>query len=294
MKITTKIAFLMAFVWVLSHQVYSQSMADISKYLPPTLRESPDVATFRKFVEVPVGHYTGTPSINIPLYNLEGQTLSVPISIDYHASGVRVEDEASQVGIGWALNAGGMISRSIRGRDDFDGILRQNIQYQDSVNSALKPTYNITDQGTNDPIFQPLGTNKNTRYIFSNIGLGKQNYDAQVQLALFCPDLINQSLWKTAQKLAQQSTASKDNGKPEYDGQSDLFSFQAGAYTGKFVITRHQEPYKIYIISQDPIKVELLANTVSGIGTPDLTGKSGFKISSNRTSTSHNWRCTYW
>src|SRR5690606_3167371 len=42
-----------------------------------------------------------------------------PVSIDYHARGIKVEEIASRVGIGWALNAGGQITRQIRDKDDF-------------------------------------------------------------------------------------------------------------------------------------------------------------------------------
>ncbi|TRX62665.1 hypothetical protein FNH22_00800 [Fulvivirga sp. M361] len=79
---------------------------------------SPSVVSLGKFVDQPVSPYTGTPEINIPIYELKAGSISVPISLSYHASGIKVEDIASWVGAGWALNAGGMITRTIRGLDD--------------------------------------------------------------------------------------------------------------------------------------------------------------------------------
>ena len=79
---------------------------------------SPTAASLAKYGDIPVGLHTGTPEISIPIYNLQGKNISVPISLSYHASGMRVEELASWVGFGWSLNAGGVISRTIRGKAD--------------------------------------------------------------------------------------------------------------------------------------------------------------------------------
>ncbi|MBX0293152.1 RHS repeat protein [Hymenobacter sp. HSC-4F20] len=42
----------------------------------------------------------------------------MPISLSYHASGVRVSDGASWAGLGWSLQAGGAITRIVRGAPD--------------------------------------------------------------------------------------------------------------------------------------------------------------------------------
>jgi hypothetical protein len=85
------------------------------KVIPP----SPDIAAFQKFGDIPVSPYTGVPNISVPLYNITTGDLNLPISINYHASGIKVTDEASRVGLGWALSAGGVITRSIMNMDDF-------------------------------------------------------------------------------------------------------------------------------------------------------------------------------
>lgn len=80
---------------------------------------SPQAYAFAQYAEMPVSLFTGTPSINIPLFTIETGLHSFPISLSYHASGIKVSQEASWVGLGWNLNVGGSISRSVRGRDDF-------------------------------------------------------------------------------------------------------------------------------------------------------------------------------
>lgn len=44
--------------------------------------------------------------------------MSVPIGLSYHAGGIKVEDNASSVGLGWSLRAGGTVSRTVRGLPD--------------------------------------------------------------------------------------------------------------------------------------------------------------------------------
>ncbi|MCB2379964.1 RHS repeat protein [Hymenobacter sp. BT635] len=81
----------------------------------------PEAAALGKFSETPVSLYTGVPSITIPIYEVKLRGVSLPISLNYHAAGVRVSEIASSVGLGWALQAGGSISSTIMGKDDFGG-----------------------------------------------------------------------------------------------------------------------------------------------------------------------------
>src|ERR1700744_138986 len=79
---------------------------------------SPDAASLGKFGNIPVSYSAGIPSITIPVYEIKIGKLSVPISLDYHASGIKVDEIPSSVGTGWALNCGGMVSRNMMGLPD--------------------------------------------------------------------------------------------------------------------------------------------------------------------------------
>jgi len=79
---------------------------------------TPDVASLGKFGDIPVSYETGIPNITIPIYEIKVGKISVPISLDYHAGGIKVNDIASSIGIGWALNCGGGVSRSLIGLPD--------------------------------------------------------------------------------------------------------------------------------------------------------------------------------
>ncbi len=79
---------------------------------------SPTAAALAKYGDIPVSHFTGTPNINIPLFELKSRSLSLPIALGYHASGIRVEEIPGSAGAGWSLDAGGVITRTVRGLPD--------------------------------------------------------------------------------------------------------------------------------------------------------------------------------
>ncbi len=100
---------------------------------PPNLEEqlgkitipSATVASLMKFTEVPVSYYTGTPDISVPIYTINTGKLSLPIVLRYGASGIRVAENASNVGLGWSLAAEGVLQETVLGIPD-NGTYHQN------------------------------------------------------------------------------------------------------------------------------------------------------------------------
>ena len=108
--------------------------------------------------------FTGDFSYNIPLMEVDGY----PINISY-SSGIGVDDQASMVGLGWTLNAGGIINRAVRGiPDDFNG--------NDSIitTTNLKPNWTV-GVGLG---FKPEIIGFNLGSAFStNVGISYNNYN---------------------------------------------------------------------------------------------------------------------
>lgn len=79
---------------------------------------SPDVMAFHKINLLPVNLYTGRVKVNIPIYEIKSGNIIIPISISYNTGGIKVDDETSNIGLGWNLNAGGSIIRVIKDLED--------------------------------------------------------------------------------------------------------------------------------------------------------------------------------
>ncbi|WP_303318396.1 hypothetical protein Q4Q34_10135 [Flavivirga abyssicola] len=148
---------------------------------PEILPPSPEASSLSKFVEIPVSHYSGLPTINIPFYTIDLDGLQIPISLSYHARGIRVEEIAPRVGIGWALNYGGMVSRQIRGKaddtwnSDEKGYLTQN--YYESFETNESTRIGVWSDATND-----IGDLVPDQFMFNFLGYsGKFIFDQKTK-----------------------------------------------------------------------------------------------------------------
>ncbi|MDR2057039.1 MAG: hypothetical protein LBP83_01920 [Dysgonamonadaceae bacterium] len=100
-KLLITIACLFGFVALLHSQQESIQRLGI---------KSPEVAAFERLGEIPVDIYTGVPKISIPIYTVRSGDIELPITLDYHAVAIKVDQEATWVGLNWILNAGGVVS----------------------------------------------------------------------------------------------------------------------------------------------------------------------------------------
>jgi hypothetical protein len=85
---------------------------------PKQLPAPPEAVSLGKFIDFPVGLHSGTPHVEIPLYTLKTYDFELPILASYHASGIKVQEVASRLGIGWALKSGGIITRVVNDKPD--------------------------------------------------------------------------------------------------------------------------------------------------------------------------------
>jgi len=82
--------------------------------MPKVLPANPEASALFKVSNVPIEYSSGAANIDIPIYTVKDGNISIPISITYNTSGIKVQDVAGVAGLGWNLNAGGMIT--VRGQ----------------------------------------------------------------------------------------------------------------------------------------------------------------------------------
>ena len=102
---------------------YSDLVGNGTLRIPRTFSDetslpSPEASKLRTYTDHPVSLNTGTLLVNIPLYTINTGRISLPISLSYHASGIKVADENCATGLGWSLMGGGCVSRSVVGMPD--------------------------------------------------------------------------------------------------------------------------------------------------------------------------------
>ena len=118
--------------------------------LPQLSNLTPEAASLGKYGAFQVSEYSGAANISIPLYTVKSGDISFPINLYYEATGIKVEQDATFVGLGWNLSYGGMISHIICGEDDF----REVIDYRDFHQNWWK--YKINELKTRMPIDLPF------------------------------------------------------------------------------------------------------------------------------------------
>ncbi len=110
--IKQKLTLLLTTVIISFKTVYPQFSQE------PAAVASPNAATLGEFGEIPVSLFTGTPKISIPLHTVECNGFKMPVTLDYHASGIRPDQHPGWTGIGWSINVGGIITREVNDRAD--------------------------------------------------------------------------------------------------------------------------------------------------------------------------------
>lgn len=134
---------------------------------------SPNAASLGKYADIPVNYHTGIPQISIPIYTAKAGPLELPVSLSYHASGIKVLEPASWVGAGWSLNAGGVITRTVMGVPDERG----------TGNSSIHSKGYFSDFGFSNHILVPTANPSYFQEDASSFLIGK--YDGEPDLFFF-------------------------------------------------------------------------------------------------------------
>ncbi|WP_312901903.1 hypothetical protein [Chryseobacterium taichungense] len=100
-----------------------------------------------KVGKLPIDLFKGKANISIPIYNIKTENLNIPISISYNTGGIKLNELAGIVGLGWALNIPSNVTQNIFDKDD-----KYFSPYTKDVNVAYQ---NIRDVGVYDNDIRP-------------------------------------------------------------------------------------------------------------------------------------------
>lgn len=107
-------------------QLPADVQSTVEKNFPIPVQKSPNASSIERYGNYDVNLYTGLPNISIPLHTVKSGPIEFPVSLSYHSSGIKYTDQASWVGLGWSLIAGGQITRQIKNLPDETAFLKSN------------------------------------------------------------------------------------------------------------------------------------------------------------------------
>lgn len=175
----------------------AQPPGEAFKKLASVPLQTPQAASLSKYVEYPVTYYNGLAQVSVPIYEVISGDISVPITLSYHGGGIKVAEEASWVGLGWTLNAGGVITHDIKGGND--------------------------EVGINHPFNQVYPTGQLTTYVESPFAMGKTGCAGS---GIYTN---TGGLWNCG-----NLNTLINGGNPSTDGEPDMYAYNFGNYSGKF------------------------------------------------------------
>ncbi|MGK6353201.1 hypothetical protein [Parapedobacter sp. DT-150] len=107
--------------------------------IPP----SPTAGELAKYITYPVDLSNGLVKISIPLYEIVDGDIRIPITLNYHASGLKANIRSGDwIGDGWSLSTGPTLSRNINGGPD-------ELSYYHDMLQNPQPTYQQLNQVVN-------------------------------------------------------------------------------------------------------------------------------------------------
>lgn len=114
LNMKNKIFILVFFQLILNVFLNAQTPIKYSENIP----SSPTAMNFTKYGVIPVTLYSGMASNSIPLYELQEGSINLPITLSYNNRGYKPSEYAGSTGLGWNVQAEGMVTRIVRGQVD--------------------------------------------------------------------------------------------------------------------------------------------------------------------------------
>ena len=224
---------------------------------------SPTASALGKYVDNPVSFYTGKSDITIPLYEIKLKEVSVPIALTYNPQNIQPKTNASNVGLGWSLRAGGVITRAVKDApDDWHKDGRSNIADDyENISGFLSSDcpfvwgylYAITETVDAD-WFPAIPTyHYDLDAIYDNYEDDPESivYDFLWGLCSDWPHCLSGSGAKTAQGINRKFGQSFEF---VVDKEPDIFYFNFNGYSGKFVFDVENGTPKIKTVPYQDLK----------------------------------------
>lgn len=122
-----KILFILILIFLANINMLAQEK--YMNYYFNNFPKTPSTALFEKYGIVQNSEYTGTNSPSIPICIIESGDIKVPLELKYvSGNGIKMRDEASNVGLGWGMPLA-TITQQNQSFDDFSPVKKLNLDF---------------------------------------------------------------------------------------------------------------------------------------------------------------------
>ncbi|MBQ2543511.1 MAG: hypothetical protein II556_01005 [Bacteroidales bacterium] len=191
--------------------------------------QSPEALAITRYGDHAPDLYHGGVSLSIPVFHWKDNLFDIPISLEYSTTGFRPGAACGPEGLDWALNAGGVITREVRGIPD---------ESYTTYYSAADVLYSNPSERP-DPLSDYIFWNPNYRHMpdpYGGFGIrGFANwYDSNASYA----DADNQKYIYSGQLAEEFVCGSLLNSNPNVlvENEPDVFHFSFPGHSGSFIL----------------------------------------------------------
>lgn len=230
---------------------------------------SPVASALGEYVVNPAGLYTGVPEIGIPLYSIQLKDFVLPISLSYHAGGIRIDETPSNIGLGWTLIAGGVITRAVKDRADDVTIDQCNNRwfFTPGVNKPVIERDNPCGNGLLWALSEPANLNYD--------GLGSYNIDISNYEGVLNSSTAAMKLIKKFYGIGQYSGSNDIYMLPMADKEPDIYYFNFAGRTGQFVFDMTSGTPVIRTYPYQDLKIEHFTDGAKELSSFKITDEKG-------------------
>lgn len=269
MKKGVKLIFLAALMAIMEHSIAQN--ADMTG----------SVANSNQAGNSPTDFSTGTISPSIQLSSIHKGNVGASLGLAYTSStGVRVNEYAGYVGLGWNLTGIGVINRQVRGKRDEKRFGVKDFTTDNNSTRGWLDPIQLSSYETQSGLLWAAQNNTSNPTVASLVDFDYNNQTA--------PSNFTQgsSEWTRSKKYFYYGVSHNDEDSINLDSEPDLFTFSFNGYSGSFVFDQNGVPV---LLSNQDIKIEPAigpnASSYDGVNSWVFTTNDGTKYIFNNTST---------
>ncbi|WP_089900634.1 hypothetical protein [Chitinophaga arvensicola] len=179
-------------------------------------------------------HYNGTLDFTYNLFPTQLSNQLLSFTINYNSKGIKVDEEASEIGLGWSHNFVGRIARTVNGYDDFTkgNANGQTIYFNNDIQFVDTVPYPLYQMSYNLKYTLPA---KKVREIYIN---GAEEAGSQLYLPFVRLGGAETQVFNVSSQFSVNETVINNEYEP------DVYNVEVPGFSAEFIIDKRGKVYE--------------------------------------------------